>query len=281
MTPLPDPNTIYQLGQHRLAVGSCTDPDLISRLFDGHSADLVVTSPPYWHQRKYLTQISDWDLLMQGAMSTIPHRDNAQVLVNLGLIRRDGELVEYWRGLIDWMREHKYKFADQIIWDKGFGLFGSHHGRLAPAYEIVLQFCRQSRLPNRWVEKRPENIALPTGTGLRGADGSQSGVSSPESCLNTHKIADNVLRVSPHMSRGPQTGGHPAVMPVALADSLIQSYSVEGEIVFDPFGGSGTTLIAAERLGRRCFAVELEPAYCKIILDRVVAETGIEPVRLA
>ena len=62
--------------------------------------------------------------------------------------------------------------------------------------------------------------------------------------------------------------GHPAPFPVEIAERLIRMFSFAGDTVLDPFAGSGSTLIAAERLGRRCFAVELDPAYCDVIRRR-------------
>ncbi len=72
---------------------------------------------------------------------------------------------------------------------------------------------------------------------------------------------------------------HPAVYPVALARLLIEAYTDPGEIVYEPFSGSASTIIAAEQAQRRCFAVEFQPKYCDEALQRVVNETKIVPYR--
>jgi DNA modification methylase len=72
-------------------------------------------------------------------------------------------------------------------------------------------------------------------------------------------------------------GAHPTVKPVALAADAIKDVSRRGDVVFDPFLGSGTTLIAAHRTGRRCYGVEIDPAYVDVILRRWEAETGKAP----
>jgi DNA modification methylase len=95
-----------------------------------------------------------------------------------------------------------------------------------------------------------------------------SGISSLESYLNTQKIRDHCSRISPHIACNGQTGNHPPVVSVGLVSSLIKSYSDPDQIVYDPFGGSGTTLIAAHSLGRVGRIEELEPQYCKIIIQR-------------
>ncbi|MBL8882375.1 MAG: site-specific DNA-methyltransferase [Hyphomicrobium sp.] len=74
---------------------------------------------------------------------------------------------------------------------------------------------------------------------------------------------------------------HPTVKPVALVADAILDCSRRRGIVLDAFAGSGTTLVAAERTGRRGFGIELDPAYCDTILKRVSSVAGVEPRLLA
>jgi DNA modification methylase len=67
---------------------------------------------------------------------------------------------------------------------------------------------------------------------------------------------------------------HPTVKPVAMVADAILDCSTRGDLVLDPFLGSGTTLIAAERVGRRCFGIEIDPAYADTIIRRFQAFTG-------
>ena len=69
-------------------------------------------------------------------------------------------------------------------------------------------------------------------------------------------------------------GSHPAVFPVALVEAVFEAFTDPGELVFEPFCGSGTQLIAAERTGRRCCAVELDPVYCDVAVRRWEMATG-------
>ena len=72
---------------------------------------------------------------------------------------------------------------------------------------------------------------------------------------------------------------HPTQKPVGLLAEIIADYSEEGQTVLDPFGGSGSTLIACEKTGRKCFMIEYEPAYIDLIVKRWQEYTGKEAVR--
>ena len=98
---------------------------------------------------------------------------------------------------------------------------------------------------------------------------------------NTHDNMNDVW----HFDRTSQeerkdTGGHATPKPIALCARAIKSSSREGEIVLDVFGGSGSTMIACEQLGRRCRMVELDPHYCDVIIARWEKATGREAVRI-
>jgi DNA methylase len=82
------------------------------------------------------------------------------------------------------------------------------------------------------------------------------------------------------IARPARSREHPTMKPVELVARAIEYSSRPGETVLDPFGGSGTTLIAAEQLGRRCAIVELEPRYAQVILERWQAFTGRQAERL-
>ena len=75
--------------------------------------------------------------------------------------------------------------------------------------------------------------------------------------------------------------GHPAVCPVEIPYRSIQAYTGKGDMVFEPFGGSGTTLIAAEKAGRKAYLMEVNPAYCDMIVKRWETLTGDKAVRVS
>ena len=90
----------------------------------------------------------------------------------------------------------------------------------------------------------------------------------------------NVWEVSP-VTRQVEKYGHPAVCPVEIPYRCMQAYTKRGERVLEPFGGSGTTLIAAEKAGRRAYLVEMSPMYCDVIVRRWEAVTGQKARKVA
>ena len=74
-------------------------------------------------------------------------------------------------------------------------------------------------------------------------------------------------------------GSHPAVFPVALVEAVLTAFSDSGDLIYEPFCGSGTQIVAAERTGRQCFAMELDPAYCDVAVRRWEIATGREAIR--
>ncbi len=150
--PVSSAGDIWVLGKHRLICGDATDRDVIAALMQGEKAALCFTSPPYGNQRDYTTGgIADWDGLMRGVFAHLPMADDGQVLVNLGLIHRDNEVVPYWDGWLAWMRTQGWRRFAWYVWDQGPSMPGDWAGRLAPAFEFVFHFNRQSRKPTKIV----------------------------------------------------------------------------------------------------------------------------------
>lgn len=266
------PGEIWGLGRHRLLCADNSDTGAIRHLMDGREADLCFTSPPYLQQRDYGQAITDWMALMQGAFSDVPMAAEGQVLVNLGMVHREGEWLAYWDPWIAWMRETGWRRFGWYVWDQGPGLPGDWNGRLAPAHEFIFHF-------NRVAEKaRKTKDCLHAGTanhgsGLRQMDGSITDYTHAGRPVQEKKIPDSVVRVMRHKARGIECE-HPAVFPVALAAEMIEAFSDPGDLVYDPFAGSGSAILGSEQLGRLCYSIDIEPRYCDIALARFEHATG-------
>jgi hypothetical protein len=119
---------LWALGEHRLICGDCTDKAVVERVMGGEKAGLLFTSPPYAQQRTYTAEsadsLTDWDSLMQGAIGSAICSDDAQILVNLGMVHRDGEWMPYWDKWIEWMRAQGWRRFGWYVWDQGNGLPG-------------------------------------------------------------------------------------------------------------------------------------------------------------
>lgn len=227
--------------------------------------DVVVTSPPYAQQRDYGAAINDWREVVR-ALSETPAHDQTQVLVNLGLVHRDGEVVEYWNPFKDDMRAAGWRFFGWFVWDKGFGIPAGDVTRLPLAHEWIFQFNRASRKPNKWVRSKDRTIP---GNGIRQADGSLKSVTSKDLVGQPYKMPDSVIRLPPHQFRGGPENEHPAIFPVDLARHLILTFSDVGGLICDPFTGSGTTGVAAVNQGRQFTGIEIEPKYFDIACKRI------------
>jgi DNA modification methylase len=210
---------------------------------------------------------------MQGVFAAAPVTADAQLLVNLGLVHRDGEWIPYWESWLDWMRAQGWRRFGWYVRDRGPGLPGDWNGRLAPSHAFIFHFNRQPRKPNKTVESKHAGEPL-GGGGLRGADGTVHRKTGFGNAIQSHRIPDSVFRIMRHKGGLGAAGSHPAVFPVALVEAVLEPFTDPGELVFEPFCGSGTQLIAAERKGRRCCAVELDPVYCDVAVRRWEMATG-------
>jgi len=280
------PGDVWALGQHRLICGDAADQSVIASLMQGEQAKLCFTSPPYGNQRDYASGgITDWDGLMRGVFAKLPVTDDAQVLVNLGLIHRDNEVVPYWDGWLGWMRSQEWRRFAWYVWDQGPGMPGDWSGRLAPSFEFVFHFNRQSRTPNKIVPckhagQESHLRADGTSTAMRSKEGEVGGWAHKGQPTQDNKIPDSVIRVMRHKGRIGQDIDHPAVFPVALPEFILQAYSNTGDIVYEPFGGSGTMMLAAQRSGRQCRSVEIAPEYVDVAIKRFQQNFPGVPVKL-
>lgn len=249
------------IGSARLILGDCREvlPTL-------SGVDAVVTSPPYWKQRDYGREIEDWTSLVS-VLAEIP--TDTQILVNLGLIFRDGEVIEYWDGLKAAMRARGWRLFGWYVWDKGFGIpAGDQTNRPMSAHEWVFHFNRSSKAINKWIRSKDRTVP---GKGIRQADGTLKGITSAASVGQPYKAPDSVIRIPPHQLRGGIENEHPAIYPVQLPEHLLQTFTSQDDAVCDPFMGSGTTGVACARLGRSFIGIEIEPRYFDIACRRIEA----------
>ena len=245
------------IGDARLFCGDCRE--VLPTLSD---VNAVVTSPPYWQQRDYGGHVTDWNATVAVLAETAPM---AQVLVNLGLLHRNGEVFEYWDVFKVTMKNAGWKLFGWYVWDKG-GIppSGDQAHRPLLTHEWVFHFNKLPQSINKWVPSKNSNRSV----GLRDKDGSFKPIIKGR--INEFKAPDTVLRIPAHNAAGGSASiNHPAVFPVLLPEQLARSFSKPGETVLDPFMGSGTTGVACARLGRKFIGVEIEERYFSIACKRI------------
>jgi DNA modification methylase len=275
--PVTRPGDVWLLGGHRLICGDGTDPGVVDKAMAGDKAALLFTSPPYGNQRDYTTGgILDWGGLMRGVFThlDVVMADAGQVLVNLGLIHRDCEWTSYWTDWVEWMRSRGWRRFGWYVWDQGPALPGDWSGRLGPSFEFVFHFNRESRRPNKIV---PCSSAGETShkfgrldSDLRLKHGEVGKWTHEGRPTQGFRIPDSVIRVTRQRGRIEKEADldHPAPFPVKLSEHIMLAYTNQGDVVFEPFCGSGSSLLAGQRTGRKVRAVDIAPEYVDVAVKR-------------
>jgi DNA modification methylase len=270
-TPVPSPpaapltrlGDIWLLGGHRVICGDAQQAETYSALLGGERADLVITDPPY-------------NVPIPGHVSgTARHRNFAmasgemseaefQAFVSRVLTRardhsRLGSLHYVfmdWRGLGTLLKVGSDLYQQQLnlcVWAKTNAGMGSFY---RSPHELVAVY-RHGDISHI------NNVQL----GRLGRHRSNLWTYAGATTFSPTRKADLI--------------DHPTVKPVALLADAIRDASKPGDLVLDPFGGSGSTLLAAQHTGRRSALIEIDPAYVDVILRRFEERTGIAPVLAA
>jgi DNA modification methylase len=273
--PVSSHGDIWLLGKHRLICGDSAKSETVSQLMGGEKAALCFSSPPYGNQRDYTQGIDDWDSLMRGVYGNIAEfmTSAGQVLVNLSLIHRDSEVMPYWDDWIAWMRGQGWRRFAWYVWHQGYGLPGDWHGRLAPAFEFIFHFNREPRKANKFVPCKFAGSlghldTAGSGTDIRNRDGSPGRWTHTGRPVQEYRIPDSVISIGRQAGPVGKDIDHPAVFPVGLPEHIMLSYSDENEIVYEPFSGSGSTMLAGERSNRQVRAAEIAPEYVDVAIIR-------------
>jgi len=230
--------------------------------------DAVVTSPPYAAQRNYITFNGNKYESLLGPIGDIPCKPDAQILVNLGLVHKDGSVIEYWEPFKRDMVKAGWRFFGWYVWDQLSGMSGDWNGRLAPSFEFVFHFNRMARQVNK---TKPTKGGVQHGPGIKSVNGTANGKSHAGKAVQAMKIPDSVIRTARETQGGIPEADHPARYPLSFAKELIAPFTATGDMVIDPFLGSGTTGEAAVKLGRKFIGVEIEPKYFEIACRRIEA----------
>jgi DNA modification methylase len=292
--PPPEPITkagdMWILGDHRIICGDCRDPGVVAKLLGDDRINVAFTSPPYASQRKYdessgfkpihPDEFVDWFEAVQANVRAHLANDGSW-FVNIKEHCEDGERHLYVKDLtIAHKRRWGWMFIDELCWVRG-GVPGKWANRLKNAWEPVFHFATGSvKLVHDNIKYEtedaisysPDNPKTHSGF-VSGSAGGQPGFALPS----------NVIEVHSHPVQIADVGGvkHAATFPVGLPLFFIRAFSADGDTIYDPFMGSGTTMIAAEKTKRRARGCEISPRYCDVIVARWEALTGRKAERVA
>jgi DNA modification methylase len=254
------PGDIFQLGVHRVGCGDARDQGLVDRLREGRQAEVCITDPPYnlqfskfgfgknRHRHGDFVEAAgemselEFHALISDALQVMRTSSTASALIYTFMD---------WRHILELTAAGKQlglALANVCVWVKPNGGLG---GLYRSQHELVAVFKAGSE-PHR------NNIEL----GKFGRNRSNVWEYAVPS------IGDELL------------GSHPTVKPVAMLADILRDCTKRGDLVLDPFLGSGSTLIAAEETGRACIGTELDPYYLDVVIRRWQAVTGHDAVHL-
>ena len=255
---------LFEIGNHRLLCGDSTDKEHVAKLMDGKKADVVFTSPPYSDMRDYNGNKN----LSVGHLSNFlcAWSDFADYqVVNLGIQTKNAEIVEYWQEYIKKAKQGGYKLLAWNVWDKmNGGSISSATLMFVLVHEWLFVFGKEKKKLNRTVPNREDHIKKQHGKpcGDRQRDGS---IKKRVRNAYTHHQLHSCIRQTQEF----RMTNHPAPFPVSLPAEHIKAMTDAQGVVADPFLGSGTTMVAAHQLNRRCCGMELDPQYCQLVIDRM------------
>ena len=288
---------LFALGDHRLLCGDAVDPQDVARLLDGAQPRLLNTDPPYgveldgsWRDGVYngldarvhgwgVTKGAEKPYMMASGAVGQPGPEDAPVApagrrgrtVGHRNTKISGDTRADWSeafalvpslqvGYVWYASAHTqevltgllsigFELAQQIIWDKTMFSIGRgwYHWEHEPCFVV-----RRPGVPNLFI----------------GTDRTQS----------TMWRAPSPKRLGAGSTEAKQD--HPTQKPVVLFETPIANHLRRGEACYEPFSGSGTTIIAAEQLGRHCYAIEIDPKYVQVAIERWQNFTGAKAVRL-
>lgn len=234
------PGDLFEIGEHKLLCGDSTQTDEWAKIMTGEMADLVITDPPY-------------NVGIQGGNHGDPGRKNGLKIKNDSM--KDDAFYQFLYDFYTALSTYTKSGGVWYVW---------HADREVANFRKAMT---EAGIPVRqcliWVKN---SMIL----------GRQDYQWQHEPCLYGWKeggahgwYSDRKQTTLLHFDRPTRNAEHPTMKPVPLISYQINNSSKRGDIVADGFGGSGTTMVAAHQIGRKCRMIELDPKYCWVILERM------------
>jgi len=258
--PITKTGDLWLLGEHRLLCGDSTKAEDVERLMAGAKADLCFTSPPYALGKS--VALSGNKKMAAKANAYDDHEDNAAEwagLMSAWFGTSDRAVSDAWvvnvqplagnkRDLVRFIADNAGRLVDVATWDKGHAAPQMAAGVMASRYEWMIIFAA--------------------------SDGASRAVP-----LSSWQGTVQSVYVAPPQRGNEFSDIHAATMPLHVPAWVMQTLCDQSKSVYEPFCGTGTTLVAAEQLGRKCYGMEISPAYCDVIVKRWETLTGRKATR--
>lgn len=226
---------VYELGRHRLICGSSTENSVRENLFLKETCDLVITDPPY--NVAYTGKTKDALTIKNDSMDNDSfYKFLYDAYVNMFISCKEGASIYVFHADIEGInfrkafKESGFKLSECLMWVKNCMVLGRQDYHWK--HEPILYGWKEGAAHN-WYSDRSQTTVLEFNKPSRNAE-------------------------------------HPTMKPLDILCYLIGNSSKKGDIVFDPFLGSGSTMMACEQTNRICYGIELDPKYCDVIVNRYI-----------
>lgn len=250
------PGDLFEIGPHRLLCGDSTDSDAMARLMNGDKADFCFTSPPY-NSARGKGHASDrlkgngfyGDGYDDNKSSDEYIKFNKDIFVSLHAVANANFTLCY---NINYNKNSPSEYIDVVAEGK----------RIIPLIETIVWEKQMA------VSLQGDNLTRIFEFIFVFASGDFKINKSRTACLK------NLWKIS---NVGANHESHKACFPVELVAEAAKNFCIDGGLIIEPFTGSGSTMVAAHQLGRKCYGMELDPKYCQVIVDRMrKLDPGIE-----
>jgi len=276
-----EPGDVWILGDHRLMCGDSTDAGAVSLLCEGEEVDCVWTDPPYnvnyegtagkiendnmgaGEFRKFLVSAfaAAAANMRAGAPIYVAHADTEGLSFRKAFVDAGLKLS----GCLVWVKPSLVLGRSDYQWRHEPILYGWKPGAAHSWYG--------ARDKTTVIEHKGEAVRIMDDGSIQVDVGGQVVVVEGEN-LSMRSLDSSVIRAD----KPARNGEHPTMKPVSLIEGMLANSSIKGDSVLDLFGGSGSTLIACERMGRRARLMELDPRFCDVICKRWQELTGKKAV---
>lgn len=243
--------SIFQLGEHILACGDSCDSKLVSQILKGQQVALVASDPPYGVAYIETKEMFNHSQTKHKAILN----DHAQT---------DAEYREFTKKWILAVKPFLAKKNSLYIFNSDKMIFSLREGMLAAGcyFSQIIVWVKSQPVLGR-LDYLPQHELVGYGW------------------LGTHKFYKSKSKSVLFYPKPSHNKLHPTQKPIPLMRELILNSSKIGDTVYEPFCGSGSTLLAAEDTKRKCIAIELDPQYCQVIIDRFEKQTGIKAKKIS
>jgi DNA modification methylase len=308
------PKDVWILGNHKVMCGDCRDDQDVNELIKETKINIAITSPPYAEQRKYdeksgfkpihPDQYVDW--FADVASNVKKHlADDGSWFVNIKPAANNLDTELYVFDLVlSHARKWGWHFGTEYCWERN-GVPKNVVNRFRNGFEPIYQFAL-----GKW-KMRPKNVRVPSndvpislgeGSGNTGwSDKQGKGAIISKNRLRKNKNGSSKTMADqqgmnvgvgeytvdglaypnnrlPTFAGSHEAVGHTAAFPVGLPAWFIRAYTDENDFVYDPFCGSGSTILAANQENRVAYGMEISPRYVDLICARFQIHTGIHPI---